>query len=323
MSLSISKITKLLTKLPTVTSFDTVERDKNQWILYYIKFLSLKLLFTFQFRIKIMVDKDNLASLFLNDILQDEENQRVINSLRNECNLKLKLIYITPLSTLLNISTNLPNSMFVFYNRDIYSIWIGNETLVFIDLIVTEGPASKRKTKCISFIDGKKVFTLPKSPKFDTKQLEEVLCNINKANHFQTLETFQQNCKPAILVSFLTHFYESILHVEVLFSDYKFFFMAKSFLFALYFMYSYINFYYDPGFEYMVNFDKIKNLTKNIISIFLQKGKLSYLLPPNQILTNIQQSEGSATANNMGQMELPLLLIDHLYGLPLNERKPN
>lgn len=297
---SVSEISKLLSELPQFDSFATVEKHEDQWYIYALKFKVLKLLFAYEFQITSLLDDEHITSNFTDTVLQNEGNKEIIKSLRKECTVKCKLIYILALDIMLKMAKASLSEKFIFYNKGMFSLWIGNSTLAFIDLIVSKDPNKKRISKRGFSTNKQNTFKLPPPPVFDTSKMEEILYNFSGENHSYLLSEFQESCRPDMLVSFLTHVYENMLNFEVLFSDYRFFVMTKCFLFALYFMYSYINFYYDPDFEISSNFDKIRNFTEKIISKFLQQGRLTHLLPPDQIIANIQQTRaGTDTANCM------------------------
>lgn len=279
------QLTDILKQLPPFESFKFVEKRDYLWMPYFMKFKVLKLLYLYLVQINFLLEDDNLRLYFSHDVLETEEATIHIQNLKYEYSLKIRLIYILAFNTMIEISESSPSLMFGFYFKEIFSEWIGVETLAFIELL------GNNKDN-LQNIENQKSFKLPQVPKFDNKNLENLLCNFNINENHSERAIFEANCKPSILVSFLTYFYEKILGLEVLFSDYNLFVMTKLFSFTLYFVYFFINCYYDPEFNVDNHFEKIKMLTQHVVSKILQKGKLTFLLPTHP-LTNLKDNAES------------------------------
>lgn len=275
---SVHQLTRFLHELPPVENFVSIEKNEEQWQLFVLKFKVLKLLFLYEFHINAVLDVENLTLNFSDFDLEKYDNKTLIETLTMECSLKCKLIYIIVLNTISKMSTASLGDKFIFYNKDIFSFWIGINTLAFIDLIVVKKPFAKSKQ---NYYYATKETTLDLSavPNFDKLKLEEVLCDFSGAKGSTNLLEFERNCGIEVIVSFLIHVYENILHVKALFSDYNFFVMNKCLFFSTYLMLSYINSDDDSN----NNFDKIKNLAQSLISKFSQYNRLTLLIPSEHL----------------------------------------
>ena len=293
-----SKLKKLLSSLGSFADHQLIERNEDKWQSFYLMFKLLKLIYMFQSKIRSLLDEANLSENYSKEVLNDKKNQEIIKSLRNECTIKCKLVYFIGISALLKMSESSLSYKFLLYNRDIFSTWIGMESIVLIDIILTDGLISKNKQPA-PVKDNRESFQLPEPHLFDIRDLEDALFNFNTKKHSQILLQIENTCEPENILSFLSYFYEKIINVPALFSDYKFFVMTKLFFLTIYFLYSYNETHCDSFKTVYNNLDKLKAMTQKIISKNLQQGRLLHLLPTHQIIKQLRgRDEGSKGAES-------------------------
>ncbi|KAG0681044.1 hypothetical protein C6P40_002822 [Pichia californica] len=292
---STKKIIKLLSKLPSLKNFQKDEKNKSVWNLYYLKFILFKLLFIYQFQIISLLDDSALNLNFNENILKNSNNKLIITSLKNECYLKCKLIYISVIDTIIGSPKGSLSKEYTFYNIENLSSWIGVKTIYFIDLIFSiSTPISLNQSKNESI----ESFELPNPPIFDSQLLENLLYDFNINKNLKNLNKFENNLKPSLLISFMTNIYENLLKLKGFYSNSKLFFMTKYFLLTLYFLYAYLHYFSEPGFNIISNFDKVINKTQHLLSNIFNKENPTFLLSPNQMINCLNQMENKGNNDN-------------------------
>lgn len=309
---STSQIINLLSQLPSIDDLGAIEKKEDEWKLYELKFKVLFLLFTCLNQMNSILDNEGLSIMFSKETLQNVQNKAIIQALKHECYTKCKLIYIITLNHILQISKKPSCSKFIFYIKWDIASWVGMKSIFFLDLYISKKSDEKKLPKATSPSNknDNNFFKLPDAPTFDSIQLEEMLYNFNTTKYFKIFAEFEDAFKVELLASFLTDFYENILNLEVCFSDFNMYVMTKLFLFTLYFLYSYITYYQEPGFNIIESFDKVRNITQSVISKFLQQGKLPHLLPPYQIMAaadnGVVDVDTDYTDNNTVSDSIPI-----------------
>lgn len=291
-----SKLIKLLSSLGSFADYQSFEKNEEKWQSFHLMFKILKLIYMFQFKIHAFLDEGNLYENYSKDVVDDKKNQEIIKSLKKECGIKSKIVYFLGISALLKMSESNLSYKFLLYNREVFSTWIGTESILLIDMILTDGLRAKNK-KIVPAMDEPKNFSLPEVRVFDIKELEDALYNFSAKKHSQLLLQIEDTCEPENILSFMSYCYEKIINVPALFSDYKFFVMTKLFFLTIYFLYSYIETHCDSFKTVYNNLEKLRAMTQKIISKNLQEGRLLHLLPTHQVIDELRErDDGSKNA---------------------------
>lgn len=318
---STNKITRVLSRMESFANFQSVEKNEEKWELFLLKFKLLRLLSIQLFHIYSLLNKTSLIEKLSKEILDDTKNQEVLKLLINECSLKCRLIYFIILNTMLKISKSSLSYKFLHYNREIFSCWIGFQGGFFVDLIINKD-IEDQKAKAGVYsnsnftVDFEKA-TLPNAPIFDTKKLEETLYNFDVSKHAKTLQFIEAATTPGSIVSLMSLVYESILDIPILYSDYKFFTITKICVVTIYFLQCYIKVHCE-NFLANEHFLKLKDLTNKIVSKHFSTGKVTHLVPPEQILTEIDEN----ITNNKNE-KVSLLNSPQIAPLVTESSNPN
>ena len=285
---ALSKLTKLISTLDSLDDFRRVEENEEKWKFFYLKFQLLNLLSTLLYQVNRILHNSTLTMEFSQEILNEPRNQQIIEGLKKECAIKIKLLFFVVMNTISAILHGSFNYRFWLYNKEVFSSWIGLQSLFFIDLIVTEESEtaksrSKGNTTLAPVLASDSISSAP--PKLGNKQLENALLDFNPSKNHKFLNSVATASQPIRVVSFITGIYESLIQIPILISDYTFFEKTKLFLIGIYFLCSYIKHHCEKGFEIHQYIDKLRALMKNILSRqLLQKGTLTEVVTNHQIL---------------------------------------
>lgn len=309
----LSKVTKLISTLEPLDDYHQVEQNEEKWKLFYLKLQLLNLLSTLLYQVCRLLHNSNLSREFSQEVLNEPRNQKIIEGIKDECTTKIKILFFVVMNTILAISHSSFHYKFWLYNREVFSTWIGLQSLFFIDLIVTEESESAA-SRSTSNNSSKPVLTdddkFSDPPIFKNTELENALFNFNPSKNQKFLNSVCVASQPERIVSFITGIYERVMQIPMILSDYTFFMKTKFFLIGIYFLYSYIKYHSEKGFEIYQYFDKLKTLTKRILAGQLQKGTSADLFPVQQILggnltENDLPKENDSTLRNSNQRESP------------------
>ncbi|GAV27201.1 hypothetical protein PMKS-000665 [Pichia membranifaciens] len=327
---ALSKLTKLISTLDSQDDFRRVEQNEDKWKFFYLKFQLLNLLSTLLYQVNRILHNSTLIMEFSQEILNEPRNQQIIEGLKNECAIKIKLLFFVVMNTISAISHGSFNYRFWLYNKEVFSSWIGLQSLFFIDLIVTEesetAKCSKGSTPLAPVFTSNSIPSTP--PRFGNKELENALLDFNPSKNHKFLNSVTVASQPIQVVSFIVGIYESLIQIPMLVSDYTFFVKTKLFLIGIYFLCSYIKHHSENGLEIHQYIDKLKALMKNIPSRQLQKETPTEVVTTHQILgmnldKNDLHKETGPAMRNSNQLGSPTKNKSTLSGDQLSNNLNN